>query len=111
MEKQIVKSRLKGFGIAVGALLVLAGLFLGMFELQRFIAVKQENIRREAFEATRSFNEGKIQELSRYRLQYIQSDSPEEKRAIASTVRHNFAAYDRSSLSPELKLFLEEINR
>ena len=68
----------------------------------------REEIRRETFEETKSFNESKKQDLIRYRLQYLQAEA-NEKEAIASTIRMMFADYDESKLEPELAEFLRDI--
>ena len=34
---------------------------------------KEENVRREVFLQTRSYNEAKLQELSKYRLEYLKA--------------------------------------
>jgi len=75
----------------------------------KFFAPKWEGVKREVFEATKSYNEGKEQDLLRYRLEYLRADSPEDKEALASTIRHMFTDYDVNKLSPELRSFLLEI--
>lgn len=95
------------------------GLFIGIVILflvvdysgimwQSFIGQKRENVRREIFEETKSYNEGKEQDLIRYRLQYLQAEES-EKNAIASTIRMMFADYDENKLSDELRAFLKTI--
>lgn len=67
-------------------------------------------VRREVFKQTRSYNEGMEQQLIKLRLEYLRADSEEVKRAIASTIRHQFADYDESLLdSAELRAFLKMI--
>ena len=85
---------MKVFGIAVAAL---AGLFLFIamifgltwmgIEWRGFFGPKRAAVERKIFRETRSYDEGMVQQLARYRLQYIRSESAEEKRAIASTIR------------------------
>ncbi len=74
-----------------------------------FIGPKRQDIRREIFEETKSFNEAKEQDLLRYRLQYLRAETQQEKDAIASTIRMAFADYDENKLAPELKSFLKSI--
>lgn len=85
------------------------GMELGGLQWKRFFAPKHENVRREVFKSTRSFNEAKIQELVKYRLEYMRTDDPSEREAIASTIRLGFADYDTSKLPYELQTFVEEI--
>jgi len=99
--------------IGVLVLVIVAGMALELLGVEwfRFIGPRKESARREVFEETRSYNESKIQDLARYRLQYLRAKTSDEKKAIASTVRHLFANYDRAKLPPELRSFLSEINR
>ncbi len=98
--------------IAIAVLIVpiVLIIYLGSIELftMKFFGVKKENIRREIFKETRSYNEGKIQQLGKYRFEYLQSD-PESKQIIASTVRHSFADFNCEELPIELKQFLRKI--
>ena len=98
------------FGLAF--ILVLSfGLTWAGIEWRGFFGPKQAAVEREVFKETRSYNEGMIQQLSRYRLQYLRADSEDERKAIASTVRTMFAEYDRSKLSPELQDFVKEVSQ
>lgn len=75
-----------------------------------FFAPRKAAVRREVFKQTRSYNEGKEQELIKLRLEYLRARDVDAKRAIASTIRHAFADYDENLLdSEELRAFLKEI--
>ena len=74
-----------------------------------FFGPKREAVRREVFKGTRSYNEAKEQELLKYRLEYLKTEDPVDKEAIASTIRMAFADYDENLLSTVLKEFLIEI--
>ena len=73
-----------------------------------FIGPKRENVRREVFENTRSYNEAKLQDLAKYKNQY-ELATEEDKIVIAETIKHMFANYDATKLPHKLKIFLEEI--
>lgn len=92
-------------------ILLILGLDISGLMWKSFIGPRRENVRREIFEQTKSYQEGKRQDLIRYRLQYLQAEGKEEKEAIASTIRMMFADYDPSNLDdmPELKRFLLNI--
>ena len=76
-----------------------------------FIEPQREEARRKVFEETQSYNHGMEQQLARYRLEYLRSKSDTEKKAIASTVRHMYGAYDANKLrNPQLRDFLIEVN-
>lgn len=96
--------------LVVLAILVLAfGLETLSLKWKSYFNPKHEEVRRKVFKATRSFNEGKVQELSKYRLEYLRSQSEDEKEAIASTIRMTFADYDTTKLNMTLQRFLKQI--
>ena len=108
-----MKSFLVTVGIIIAILLVLFGIAFASGHLdiwwQEYFGVRQAAVEREIFKATRSFNEAKVQELSKYRLEYLRSEDSTEKEAIASTIRHTFADYDYTKLDPDLRDFLRDI--
>lgn len=95
------------FGLS--ALIAVAfALNLGGLEWTRFFGPRREAVRREVFKQTRSYNEGKEQELLKYRVEYMRADD-DGKAAIRSTIRHAFADYDETLLTGELRSFLREM--
>ena len=75
-----------------------------------FFGPKHEAVRREVFKETRSYNEGKEQQLIKYRLEYLRATDESEKKALASTIRLAFADYDENLLdSAELRTFLKQM--
>lgn len=103
-----------GLGIGGVTLLIVVVVTLGALGLggrwsnlkvEAWFAPREQNVRREVFEGTKSYNEGKEQELVKYRLEYMRGDES-DKVAIASAVRHAFADYDAALLSPELQEFV-----
>ena len=86
---------------------IIAVTYFGLLHYKWF-APKFENARREVFENTRSYNQAKLQELAKYRLEYMQANE-DGKLAIASTIRHRFADYNSKELPLELRNFLEKI--
>ncbi len=95
---------------SIAALVVVLFLLeLGGLQWKKFFAPRHEAVRREIFKQTRSFNEAKLQELTKYRLEYMRSEDPTEKGAIASTIRLAFADYDTSMLPEELQVFVEDV--
>ena len=103
----------KGLMYAIGAIVIIFILMFVSNSLDlisyKFFAPKREAVRREVFEETKSYNQGKVQDLVRYRLEYLQAESSEDKEAIASTIRMMFADYDENTLEPVLRDFLKEI--
>lgn len=84
-----------------------AGLYsLGMF---KFFGPKQENIRREIFEETKSYVHGKVQDLAKY-YEEFQAAEPEDRDAIRSLIQMRFAEFDESNIRPaKLRNFLSEM--
>jgi hypothetical protein len=76
----------------------------------KFWGVRKESARREVFENTQSYVEGKRQELVKYHHEWITA-KPEDRTAIEATIRLSFANFDESKLSdfPELYDFLRSV--
>lgn len=75
----------------------------------KFFGPKFEGARREVFESTRSYNQGKLQELAKIRHEYIFTQDEGSKKVLEGVIRHKFADYDSRKLPPGLKSFLEEV--
>lgn len=103
--KQVV---LTMFGL-VAIVVVTFALNIGGLEWDKFFMPKRENVRREAFKNTQSYVQGKIQELVKYRLEYVRAKDNAEKIAIVSTIRLSFADFDKNKLPIELQNFLHEV--
>ncbi len=90
-------------------ILILAGLFgleyLGLFNY-KFFEPKYENVRRQVFENTQSYVEGKRQEIIKYKLEYERAKTKQEKEAIRYTILETTANLNLNLLSPDLKYFI-----
>ena len=96
--------------LAIVILIALAFVLeLGGLRWQEYFAPKREAVRRKVFKETRSFNEAKLQELSKLRFEYIKEKDQTTKEALKFMIRHNFADYDEERLPPEMKKFLHKI--
>lgn len=94
---------------------VIVGLFVLVFAANefeifgtRFWGVRKENARREVFEQTQSYVEGKRQELVKLHHEWVTADSA-DKKVIEAVVRQSFANFDETKLQdfPELYSFLK----
>ena len=96
---------------AVVALVGLVALFavadLGSSLWMRTMGVFREDSRRAKFEASKSYNQGVVTDLVRYRREWLGA-MPTDRGAIESTVRLMYGSYDGSTLPGELKGFLEK---
>lgn len=94
------------------SLVLLTGLswgaeYLGIVRMGIFAPMK-EDVRRKVFENTQSYVEGKRQELTKYRLEYMQTTDPQSKRAIQMTVASSCTNLDADKITDfELRRFLE----
>lgn len=73
-----------------------------------FFAPKQEAIRRQTFEQSKSYNQGTIQELQNMQFEYIKADSA-HKDALASIILHRAADFDEERLPSDLKSFIHTL--
>jgi len=100
--------------LGIVVLVMLGSLAFGMewagIKWYGFFGPKREAVRREVFKQTRSYNEGKEQELVKLRLEYLREKDADAKKALASTIRHLFSDYDETLLdSAELRSFLKQM--
>lgn len=67
------------------------------------------NADRLIFKQSITYNEGVLDDLAKYKLEMIQSETEVEKRAIANLVVERFANYDETKIeSNDLREFLED---
>lgn len=97
----------------IGVILALIALIFLANEFEifgtKFWGVRKENARREVYESTQSYVEGKRQELIKLHHEWMNA-SAEDKSAIETTVRMNFANFDESKIEqPELYSFLKYV--
>lgn len=82
--------------------------YLGIINT-RTIGKAQQNARREVFEQTQSYVEGKRQELIKLYHEWNNANT-EDKLAIEVTIRLSFANFDETKIEqPELNEFLTRI--
>ena len=99
--------------ITIGSIIVLFILIFAANEFEifgtKFWGVRKENARREVFEQTQSYVEGKRQELIKLHHEWNKANA-DDKIAIEATIRMNFANFDESKIEqPELYSFLKTI--
>ena len=77
------------------------------FFMYKFFAPKQEAIRREVVETSKSFNDGMLQELSQMQIDYAKGND-DTKNAISNLVVHRYSTYNEKNLSTDLRSFVFE---
>lgn len=80
------------------------------FFLYKVFAPKFEQVRRETFEQTKSYNQGMIQELQNMQFKYVEG-TQEQKDALASIILRRAADYDENKLPPDLHSFIVQLRR
>ena len=82
------------------------------FFMYKFFAPKYENARREVFENTQSYVEGKRQDLSRYHYEYVKCKTAADSEAIRQVVVQQFANFDEHKIEdPTLRSWLYQVRR
>lgn len=95
-----------GFAVVVG--FAVGAEYFGLGWAEHF-GLKWKDLRREQHEASQSFNRGKLQQLSKYYKEYLESDE-NSKAAIKNLISVDFANYDAERIPNEiLKKFLIEV--
>lgn len=93
----------------VGLFLVLMfGLSYYYLSLNRFFAPKQEELRRQVFEQSNSYNAGMLRDLENIEMQY-NAASPEAKAGLKAIAIHRFSVYPAESLTPHLASFYNQL--
>ncbi len=72
------------------------------FASYRFWAPKQENVRREVYENTKSYRDGLRRDFDNLYLQYVSAKTVDEKDAVLSVIRHRASGVDPSFLPTEI---------
>ena len=104
----------KYVSLTIGVLFLLFCLAFGLEWLgigwEGFFGPKRENVRRQVFEETQSFNQGKQQDLAKYFLEYKRAEDEVDRKAIQSVVQSQFSYVDADNVnSPELRSFLKKM--
>ncbi|MBX4204562.1 MAG: hypothetical protein KW788_00030 [Candidatus Doudnabacteria bacterium] len=83
------------------------------FFMYKFWAPKQEAVRRQVFEQTRSFNQGMVQELENMEADYMKTKDPEAKAALASIILHRASGYnlDDPIVPADLRSFISKLKQ
>lgn len=100
--------------IVIGCILALFILIFAANEFQifgtKFWGVRQENARREVFEQTQSYVQGKRQELVKLKHEWENADI-DSKKTIEATIRISFANFPEGNLDqyPDLQYWFKNI--
>jgi hypothetical protein len=99
-------------GCIVGLIILVTG--IGWFAagndfiMFKFFAPRQEAVRRQVFEQTKSYNQGMIQELQNMQFEYIKS-SKDQQVALRSIILHRAADLPSDRLPADLRSFINDL--
>lgn len=104
---------MKNVGTVIGSIIIVLVLGFGItswsYFNKAFWSPKFQNVEREVFENTKSYNKGKIQELVKYYDEYRRVETVEDKVAIKKLVKVSFADYDANKIQEyRLQSFVRE---
>lgn len=107
MKQFTRKVREGGAAIGAAAAIAVAGFGIVAYNLgmQSFFAPKFEDLRRKTFENSQSYNDGMVQQLSSYYLEYQKADES-QKQALRSVIAHQYANFPVDRLPAHLRAFL-----
>jgi hypothetical protein len=78
------------------------------FFLYKVFGPAREQVRRQTFEETKSYNQGMVQELQNMQFEYIKADK-EHKAALASVILHRAADYPEDRMPSDLRDFIRSL--
>ena len=73
-----------------------------------FFAPKFENVRRNTFEQSKSFQTGAVQELQNMQFEYIKA-APEHKKALSDVIRHRAVEVPADAMPSDLQSFISNL--
>lgn len=80
------------------------------FFMFKFFAPREEAVRREVFENSKSYIHGTIQELRNMQMEYVKADD-NHKQALGSIILHRVNDFGESNLPMDLKTFVNQIKK
>ena len=100
------------FGIIAFAMIAFSGSILDSVHYYIF-GTTNEQIRRDIFEKSTSYNQGMVQELQNMRFEYMKTIDPEAKKALASIILHRSSAYNLNdrNVPNDLVLFINSLKQ
>lgn len=107
---------MKRFLIGVASVVLVVTMFIGLvgveigsMHLGGYLRRTQKDIDRSVFKQSVAYNEGKLDDLAKYRLEMIKTEDDVEKSAIADYVNSVYANYDLNNIeNKDLKVFLDD---
>lgn len=105
-----MKSLLAYIGIPIAGIAVIIGLLWGGIQVYAWLMPQQKAAERKVFEETPSFVHGKIQYLSRLRVQYESADG-NQRESLKRLILMEASMVPPEKLPQELQSFLRGLQR
>lgn len=108
--KEVIKYITIGVGILLaGTYLLFALGYIGN-KYDETVGKDHANIERQNFEQSKSYVDGKVQDLENYRKEYQQTTSKAEKEQIKNYIVDEFSNFNENNIQNQsLKQFLDEM--
>jgi hypothetical protein len=101
--------------VIIGGILLLFAIMWGLalhnIAFQSVFRPMQENVNRQVFENTKSYNQGMIQELQNMQFEYLRTTDKEGKASMATVILQRAADFPPERLPSDLRSFIENIKR
>lgn len=81
----------------------------GGFQIRKYFATREEALRRDVVEESKSYRDGTIRDLDNLRLQWLAAEPGVHRDAIAATARHRSADFPDKDLPERLRDWLKEV--
>jgi len=99
---------LKGIGLFAGFMLAIGIVILAPFYVYKIMGPKYEEVRRDIYDESRSYQQGTLRDLQNLQIKYEESDD-NVREILRDTILHRSADFPENKLTPELKRFIKEI--
>ncbi len=98
------------FFVILGVLLVSIWAAEGNnFFISRWLAPREEQVRRETFEESKAYNDSMVQDIYSMQKDYLLATTPEQKSALKYMIMHRVATYDKNKLPGDLRSFINDL--
>ena len=108
--KGIFKAVALGASSLVLVFILAAGTGLVDLQFYRYFGKERANIQREIFKENKSYVEGMVSDLAKFKYEYTTEENEVAQKAIADLIRTKFANFDLSNIEDaSLRKFLVDI--
>jgi hypothetical protein len=95
--------------VLLGLLVALIGLWIlaaNSLFMKKVFAPEFEQVRRETFEQSKSYQDGVIQELRSMQFEYLKAN-PDQQKAMSFIIKHKLAGFPEDKIPSDLLVFVK----